>query len=278
MAELRETKRGRQAQMVETLRVMGDMRREMGDMQAELLALREQPRRIRSLGPDAYSMTWEVLKKKITDKYCPQERQTNNKRKADNSSRNNHGHQQQPAKRQNIAKVYNMGSGEKKPYGGNLPKFTKCHFHRNGPCTQKFHKCNKVGHFAHDCSSSGNTNVINALRDNRANPKGNEKKGNASRDPDSNVITGTFLLNIRYASILFDIYADRSFISIAFSSLINIVLTPLGNSYDVKLADEKIVRAQQYMAKGCQMFLAQIFTKKEEDKSKGKQLKDVPIV
>ncbi|GJS73233.1 putative reverse transcriptase domain-containing protein [Tanacetum coccineum] len=27
---------------------------------------------IRFLGPDAYSMTWEVLKKKIIDKYCPQ--------------------------------------------------------------------------------------------------------------------------------------------------------------------------------------------------------------
>nr|GEY40902.1 reverse transcriptase domain-containing protein [Tanacetum cinerariifolium] len=26
---------------------------------------------IRSLGPDAYVMTWEVLKKKMTDKYCP---------------------------------------------------------------------------------------------------------------------------------------------------------------------------------------------------------------
>nr|GEY61150.1 hypothetical protein [Tanacetum cinerariifolium] len=178
------------------------------------------------------------------------ERKTNNKRKADDSSRNNHGHQQQPAKRQNIAKVYNMGSGEKKPYKGNLPKFTKCHFHRNGLCTQKFHKCNKVGHFARDCRSSGNTNVTNALRDNRVNPKGNEKKGNASRDLDSNVITGTFLLNIRYASILFDICADRSFISIAFSSLINIVLTPLGNSYDVKLADEKIVGVDISM-RGC---------------------------
>nr|GFC35519.1 hypothetical protein [Tanacetum cinerariifolium] len=70
-------------------------------------------------------------------------RQTNNKRKADDLSRNNHGHQQQPAKRQNVTKVYNMGSGEKKPYGGNLPK------------------------------SSGNTIVVNAQRDNRAIPKGN---------------------------------------------------------------------------------------------------------
>ncbi|GJV83323.1 reverse transcriptase domain-containing protein [Tanacetum coccineum] len=27
---------------------------------------------IRTLGPDAYSMTWEVFKKKMTEKYCPQ--------------------------------------------------------------------------------------------------------------------------------------------------------------------------------------------------------------
>ncbi|GJY77032.1 putative reverse transcriptase domain-containing protein [Tanacetum coccineum] len=101
------------------------------------------------------------------------ERQTDNKRKADDSSRNNHGHQQQPFKRQNVAKVYNMGSGEKKPYGGSLPKCTKCHFHHNGPCTQKCHKCNKVGHFARDCRGSGNANVANAQKDNRAVPKGN---------------------------------------------------------------------------------------------------------
>nr|GFA01043.1 hypothetical protein [Tanacetum cinerariifolium] len=53
IAELRETDHRRQAQMIETLRVMGDMRREMGDMQAELLALREQPRRARQPGGDA---------------------------------------------------------------------------------------------------------------------------------------------------------------------------------------------------------------------------------
>ncbi|GJY12825.1 putative reverse transcriptase domain-containing protein [Tanacetum coccineum] len=244
------------------------------------------------------------------------ERQTDNKRKADDSSRNNHGHQQQPFKRQNVAKAYNMGTGEKKPYGGSLPKCTKCHFHHNGPCTQKCHKCNKVGHFARDCRGSGNTNVTNTQKGNGANPKGNgcfecgtpghfkkdcpklknkdggngsaqgwvyavgnaEKKGNASRDPDSNVVTGTFLLNNRYASILFDTGADRSFISSAFSSLIDIAQTPLENSYDVELADGKIVGAQEYMAKGCQIFLAQISAKKREDKPERKQIKDVPIV
>nr|GFB28132.1 hypothetical protein [Tanacetum cinerariifolium] len=44
---------GRQAQMVKTLRVIGDIRREMDDMQAELLTLHEQPRRAGQPGGDA---------------------------------------------------------------------------------------------------------------------------------------------------------------------------------------------------------------------------------
>ncbi|GKG41989.1 hypothetical protein Tco_0473740, partial [Tanacetum coccineum] len=43
--ELREAHRRRQAQMLETLQVMRDMRREMIDMQAELITLQEQRRR-----------------------------------------------------------------------------------------------------------------------------------------------------------------------------------------------------------------------------------------
>ncbi|GKF53359.1 putative reverse transcriptase domain-containing protein, partial [Tanacetum coccineum] len=119
---------------------------------------------------------------------------------------------------------------------------------------------NKVGHFARDCRSSGNTNVANTQKGNRENPKGNgcfefgapghfnrdclklknkdggngsaqgwvytvgnaKKKGNALRDSNSNVVMGTFLLKNRYASILFDTGADISFISSAFSSLIDI--------------------------------------------------------
>ncbi|GKD05043.1 putative reverse transcriptase domain-containing protein [Tanacetum coccineum] len=264
------------------------------------------------------------------------ERQSDNKTKADDSSRNNHGHQKQPFKRQNVTKVYNMGTCEKKPYGGSLPK------------------------------STGNTDVTNTQNGNGAAPKGNdfgnaEKRGNSLGNPYSNVVTSTFLLNNHYTSILFDTSADRSFMSTAFSSLIEIVPTPLDNSYDVELVDGKIVgintiirgctlnfldhpfhidlmpvqlgsfdiiigmdwlrrchavivydekrvqvpygnetltfcgnessnkreyrlavisysKAQEYMAKGCQVFLAQISAKKEEDKSEGKEIKDVPIV
>ncbi|GJT41330.1 putative reverse transcriptase domain-containing protein [Tanacetum coccineum] len=337
---------------------------------------------IRNLGPNAYSMTWEVLKKKMTDKYCPQgeikkleiklwnlkkvdkyisglpdniygnvksarpntldetielandlmdqklrtyaERQSDNKRKADDSFRNNHGHQQQPFKRQNIAKVYNMGTGEKKPSSGNT----------NGANTQKGNganpkgngcfECGATGHFKRNCPKLKNKDGGNGNGQGWVYAVGNvEKIGNASGNPDSNVVTGMFLLNNRYASILFDTGADRSFISSAFSSLIDIAQTPLENSYNVELADGKIVgvdtimwgctlnflnhpfnidlmpveldsfdsndgresrltiiscsKAQEYMAKGCQIFLAQISAKKEDDKSEGKQLKDVPI-
>nr|GEZ52122.1 hypothetical protein [Tanacetum cinerariifolium] len=121
-----------------------------------------------------------------------------------------------------------MVMGERKPYEGSLPKCTKCQRHHNGPCTQKCHKCNKVGHFACDCRSSSNANVTNAQRDGKDTPKGNgcfecgasghfkrdcpklknknggnrnaqgwvyvvgnaKKNGNAPMNPDSNVVTG----------------------------------------------------------------------------------------
>nr|GEY78779.1 reverse transcriptase domain-containing protein [Tanacetum cinerariifolium] len=50
------------------------------------------------------------------------------------------------------------------------------------------------------------------------------------------------------------------------------------NGRDSRLAVISCSEAQKYMAKGCQIFLAQISAKKEEDKSEVKQLKDVPIV
>ncbi|GKA89638.1 putative reverse transcriptase domain-containing protein [Tanacetum coccineum] len=109
-----------------------------------------------------------------------------------------------------------------------------------------------LGHFKRDCLKLKNKDGGNGNHKGWVYAVGNaEKRGNASGNPDSNVVTG---------------------------SLIDIAQTLLENSYDVELADGKIVGAQEYMAKGCQIFLAQISAKKEEDKSEGKQLKDVPIV
>ncbi|GKA30123.1 putative reverse transcriptase domain-containing protein, partial [Tanacetum coccineum] len=144
------------------------------------------------------------------------ERQSENKRKADDSSRNNHGHQQQPFKRQNVAKGIPQGNG----------------------CFE----CGAPGHFKRDCPKLKNKDGGNRNAQGWVYAVGNaEKRGNALGNPDANIVTGTFLLNNHYASILFDTGADISFISTAFSSLINIAPTPLENCYEVELADGKLV-------------------------------------
>ncbi|GJY68667.1 putative reverse transcriptase domain-containing protein [Tanacetum coccineum] len=74
--------------------------------------------------------------------------------------------------------------------------------------------------------------------------------GGRDASPDSNVITGTFLLNNRYATILFDTGADRSFVSNTFSALINITPTTLESHYDVELADGKIIGVNTII-RGC---------------------------
>ncbi|GJR24544.1 putative reverse transcriptase domain-containing protein [Tanacetum coccineum] len=93
-----------------------------------------------------------------------------------------------------------------------------------------------TGHFRSDCPKLKNGNQGN--RAGNGNPVARAYVvGTAETNPNSNVVTGTFLLNNHYASILFDTDADRSFISTTFSSLIDIILTTLDHGYDVKLAD-----------------------------------------
>ncbi|GKF76161.1 hypothetical protein Tco_0225605, partial [Tanacetum coccineum] len=59
------------------------------------------------------------------------ERQTENKRKFENTFRNNQN-QQQPNKRQNTGRAYTAGTGEKKPYGGSKPIYAKLNYHHDG--------------------------------------------------------------------------------------------------------------------------------------------------
>nr|GEU35713.1 putative reverse transcriptase domain-containing protein [Tanacetum cinerariifolium] len=265
------------------------------------------------------------------------ERQTNNKRKANDSFKNNHGHQQQPAKRENVAKVYNMGSRERKPYGETCPSapsaifITMARVHRNAisatretPKGNGCYECGASGHFKKDCpklknKNEGNRNAqgwVYAVR----NAKNN---GNASRNLDSNVVMGSsydveladgkivgvdtilrgctlnflnrpFNIDLMPVEVgSFDviigmdwlrkyhamIVCDEKLVQIPYG---NETLVFHGNGSDDERESWLIViscsKAQEYMAKGCQIFLAQISAKKEEDKSEGKQLKDVPIV
>nr|GEX57944.1 putative reverse transcriptase domain-containing protein [Tanacetum cinerariifolium] len=230
IAELRETDRRRQAQMAETLRVIGGaVENQVKFSTCTLLdaALTWWDSQIRSLGPDAYSMTWEVLKKKITDKYCPQSKIKkleielwNLKVKENNVLVYTECFQELTL----ICTKFVAGETEKiNKNNGENPKGNGCF------------ECGATGHFKRDCPKLKNKDGEKVNAPGWVYAVGNAKKRrNASRDPDSNVVTG--------------------------------------NSYDVKLADGKIVRVDTIM-RGCTLNFLE-----KEDRSEVKQLKDVPVI
>nr|GFC27042.1 hypothetical protein [Tanacetum cinerariifolium] len=63
-----------------------------------------------------------------------------------------------------------------------------------------------------------------------------------------------FLLNDHYESVLFNSGAERSFVSIEFTPFINISPVALNTSYDVELADGKIVSTNTVL-RGCTLAL-----------------------
>ncbi|GJV99880.1 putative reverse transcriptase domain-containing protein [Tanacetum coccineum] len=234
---------------------------------------------------EAIEFATEMMDKKMI---TAAERQAENKRKLEETPRNTQN-QQQPFKRNNVARAYTAGPGDKKPYGGTKPLCAKCNYHHDGPCTLKCSNCKKTGHSARDCkvrptaNYNNNNNNNNNQRTQGTNPrvitcfecgvqghyrndcprlKNGNRAGNgnavarayvvgsAGTNPNSNVVTGTFLLNNRYASILFDTGADRSFISTAFSTLIDIIPTTLDHGYDVELADGRIIWVNT-LIRGC---------------------------
>nr|GEV21570.1 putative reverse transcriptase domain-containing protein [Tanacetum cinerariifolium] len=158
-------------------------------------------------------------------------------------------------------------------------------------------ECGSQGHFKNNFPKLGNRFQGNRNQGSQ-NQAGNGNVvaraygvGTAGGNLNANVVTGMFLLNNHCASILFDTGADKSFVSTAFSSLININPSTLDYSYDVELADGQIIKQQRgpikhhlmhqnrkYLLKGYPVFLANITTKTIKDKSEEKRLENVPIV
>ncbi|GJS56801.1 putative reverse transcriptase domain-containing protein [Tanacetum coccineum] len=150
------------------------------------------------------------------------------------------------------------------PTDGKLPLCERRFTRHVGQCTIKYHKCGKVGHKARYCkeksvATSANAQPVWTYYDcgkqghtrNRC-PKKIKKKevgevhGRAYAIKDAelkcpNVVTGTFLLNNQYASALFDSGSDRSFVNNRLSLLLDIKPIKIEDSYEVELADGRIV-------------------------------------
>ncbi|GJY37329.1 putative reverse transcriptase domain-containing protein [Tanacetum coccineum] len=71
--------------------------------------------------------------------------------------------------------------------------------------------------------------------------------GGGGANPDSNVVTGTFLLNNYHARTLFDSGANRNFVSTTFSVLLDIVQSTLDISYVVELANGRIAKMNTFL-------------------------------
>ncbi|GKE80594.1 putative reverse transcriptase domain-containing protein, partial [Tanacetum coccineum] len=78
--------------------------------------------------------------------------------------------------------------------------------------------------------------------------------GGGGANLDSNIVTGTFLLNNCYALMLFDSGADRSFVSSTFSALLDVAPSTLDTSYAVELADGRISETNVVL-RGCTLGL-----------------------
>nr|GFA06583.1 hypothetical protein [Tanacetum cinerariifolium] len=106
------------------------------------------------------------------------ERQAEQKRKLDDTSRNNK-HQQQPFKRNNVARVYTAGLGDKKPYGGIKPLCSK-----GITCFE----CGVQGHYKSECPKLKNGNQGNRAGNGNAVARA-YAVGTAETNPNSNVVT-----------------------------------------------------------------------------------------
>ncbi|KAM0037110.1 putative nucleotidyltransferase, Ribonuclease H [Helianthus debilis subsp. tardiflorus] len=98
--------------------------------------------------------------------------------------------------------------------------------------------CGDVGHFKREC------------------PKLNQAQGRvfnigareARQDP--NVVTGTFPINQRQASVLFDTGADYSFVSLDFKNMLGVTASKLDVPYSIELANGDLVETGEVI-RGC---------------------------
>ncbi|GJQ91826.1 putative nucleotidyltransferase, ribonuclease H [Tanacetum coccineum] len=136
-----------------------------------------------------------------------------------------------------------------------------------GPYTIKCQTCNMVGHLTKNCRNKGPATGSNLqpvsekghyrnqyLKANN-NAHGRAyllRDKNAHQDP--NVVMGTFLLNQHLAIVLFDLGADKSFVSISLASKLNIPPITLDTTYDIEMTDGNLVGTNTVI-QGCTLIL-----------------------
>nr|GEW58187.1 hypothetical protein [Tanacetum cinerariifolium] len=200
----------------------------------------------------------------------------NNRNNNQNQYRNPNRNHQNNQRHGNVRAMTNVRNQNTNEAGQNV-KYNMCGMQHYGNCPIKCNKCGKIGHKARDCWSKVVATGANAqpivtcygcgekghIKTNcpvRNNPgrNGARRQAYALRDGDlnlgPNVVTGTFLLNNRYARILFNSGSDKSFVNVNFSHLIDIEPVKVGYSYEVELVDGRVVSTNTIL-RGCALNL-----------------------
>ncbi|GKB95356.1 putative reverse transcriptase domain-containing protein [Tanacetum coccineum] len=195
---------------------------------------------------EATEMASELMDKKIN---TIAERQAENKRKFENTSRNNQNQQRQENKRQNTGKAYTAGSGDNKSYTGSKPLSSASvnpGSNQRGSGTGQgptCFECGVRGHFKTDCPKLKNNN---------------NNRGNQVRNANA---PAKKIVRIPWGNETLIVHGDGS-----------------NRGNETRLNIISCTKTQKYLLKGCPIFLAHVTTKKAEDKSEEKRLEDVPIV
>ncbi|GJZ42488.1 putative reverse transcriptase domain-containing protein [Tanacetum coccineum] len=219
----------------------------------------------------AYAMDWKALKKLMTVKYCPRGEIKKLEIKLWNLNVKGTDIPSYIMCFQELAlmcrRLFPEESDEVEKYVSGLPDMIWGNVMSYRPQTME------EGHFKRDCPTLKNGN--------RGNQRGNDNAlakvyvvGNAGTNLDSNIVTSTFLLNDRYATILFDTGADRSFGNETL--IFHGDESNQGNGTRLKIIS--CTKTHKYLLKGHHVFLANITSKETEDRSGEKRLEDVPIV
>ncbi|GJS23078.1 putative reverse transcriptase domain-containing protein [Tanacetum coccineum] len=247
-----------------------------------------------------------------------------------NNNRDNTRHNQQNNQRQGNARAMTTAPAEQGGYAGNKPLCNRCKKHHFGYCNMVCNNCGRRGvGKAHgtrllrckamltvathgpncdvviNCGEKGHTrNYCPKKRD----PQGEEARGrayvirDAEKQQGPNVVTGTFLLNNRYATVLFDSGSDKSFIHmpielgtfdvvVRMDWLVNqdavivcgkkVVHIPVKNKTLEIMGDRgtsrlkiiSCIKASKYIERGHQLFVAHV-----TEKDHRRTLEDVPVI
>ncbi|GKE72675.1 putative reverse transcriptase domain-containing protein, partial [Tanacetum coccineum] len=145
--------------------------------------------------------------------------------------------------KQGNARAMTTALNEGKVSSGSHPVCERCFTRHVGQCTIK---CGK-GHTKNGCPKKAKQEEVGEVHGRAYVIKDAEPQG-------PNMVTGTFLLNNRYAFVLFDSGSDRSFVDTRFSSMLDIDPVKIDTSYEVELADGRIV-SMNTVLKGCALNL-----------------------